>query len=267
LNPDSVPSPFPGLDPFIEGQCWSDFHTDYIAAVRAQIVPQVKPRYVAVIEERIYVERHEQPRELIRPDATLVRPPGSARLADRKAAPGASARPVPVPLPIPQTEREPYIELRFREGGEVVTVIEFLSPANKRGGSDGRREYLAKRETVLRSVTHLVEIDLLRGGEPLPMAAELPEAYGWVIVSAAPRRPIADVWPVQLQEPLPRIDVPLAGDDPPICLDLQAAFTEVYDRAGYDSLLSYALPLRPAVAENDRAFVERIVAQASDSSR
>ena len=41
----------------------------------------------------------------------------------------------------------------------LVTGIEILSPTKKRG--TGREEYLRKRESILLSATHLVEIDLL----------------------------------------------------------------------------------------------------------
>ena len=64
-------------------------------------------------------------------------------------------------------ERVRYLEVRDREGREVVTVIELLSPSNKRAGDD-RESYLAKRRELLRSPAHLVEIDLLRGWTPMP---------------------------------------------------------------------------------------------------
>ena len=127
---------------------------------------------------------------------------------------------------------DPYPEGQVWPGGEVVTIIEVLSPANKRANSDGRREYLAKRAMILRSSAHLVEIDLLRGGERLPMAEPLPSVDYDVIVSRAPRRPMADVWPTTLRQPLPTVPIPLAGEDPEVPLDLQAIFHAVHERAG-----------------------------------
>ena len=55
----------------------------------------------------------------------------------------------------------------------MVTVIEPLSPANKRKG-DGRRKYLAKRAEVLDSHTHRVVLDRLRGDGGMPMNTPLP---------------------------------------------------------------------------------------------
>ena len=65
---------------------------------------------------------------------------------------------------------------------EVVTIVEVLSPANKRAGR-GRDAYLQKRERVLGSSTHLVEIDLLRTGEPMPMAGALRDLDYRIVVS------------------------------------------------------------------------------------
>jgi hypothetical protein len=75
---------------------------------------------------------------------------------------------------MPERVREAFLTIRERETMEVVTVIEVLSPGNKQAGSDGRREYLRKRRDVLLSATHLVELDLLRGGERLPTIEPLP---------------------------------------------------------------------------------------------
>ena len=52
------------------------------------------------------------------------------------------------------------LELTTRK---LVAVIEFLSPTNKRGLE--RKKYLRKRERILLSSVHLLEIDLLRKGK------------------------------------------------------------------------------------------------------
>ena len=149
---------------------------------------------------------------------------------------------------------------------EVVTVIEVLSPGNKRPGSDGRREYLNKRETVLRSPAHLLELDLLRGGERLPTIEALPRADYYAFVCRARRRPLAEVYPWTLYQPLPSIPVPLAQGDPEIALDLQAVFTTVYDRAGYDYALDYAQPVAPPLSEDEQAWCAAILQQAPPPS-
>lgn len=258
----AVGSPFPGIDPFIEGQWWSDFHTDFITALRGELAPKVTPRYIAVIEERVYLERRsEQPTERrphVRPDVSVAI--DAARRLSASPTGALRSVPVQVSLSLPESIREVYIEVRLRDTFEVVTAIELLSPGNKRARSDGRVEYLAKREKLLRSRVHLVELDFLRGGEPLPMAEDLPDSYGWAIVSRSDRRPVADVWPVYLREPLPSIAIPLGGTDPDIDVDLQVAFNTVYERACYAALLEYRRPPDPPLDSGDEEWARQVLA-------
>jgi len=224
-----MPSPFPGMDPYLEEQAWSDFHNRLITEVAYALAPVLRPRYVARIEERVYLERglDEQP-ETIRPDVTVIRTAAAAVGVLERAE--AVAAPVTIPLPMPERVRQTYLEVRLRATQEVVTVLEILSPGNKRQSSAERREYLSKREAVLQSDVHLVELDLLRGGARLPTLRPLPVADHYVAVSRAPERPNAQVWPILLRQRLPVIPVPLAGEDPEAALDLQAVFNGVYDR-------------------------------------
>jgi hypothetical protein len=122
-------------------------------------------------------------------------------------------------------------------------------------GGDGRGGYLIKRDTVLQTATHLVELDLLRGGVRLPMVDTLPAGDYYAIVSRAYRRPRAEVYTWRLFDPLPTIPVPLRRDDPDAPLDLQAVFTMVYDRARYHLSLDYQAPLLP---EPDAALAAQI---------
>jgi hypothetical protein len=154
---------------------------------------------------------------------------------------------------MPEEVREAYITILDREGLEVVTVIELLSPGNKRSGSDGRREYLSKREGILRSSSHLVEVDLLRGGARLPTVEPPPPADYYVYVARALARPRIEVYPSSLRDRLPSIPVPLSGADPDAELDLQAAFERVYARVGYDYSLDYSRPVEPPLEEADAA--------------
>ena len=52
-----MPSPFPGMDPFIESQKWEDFHTRFMTAIGDALVPAVRPKYIVDVERRIYLER------------------------------------------------------------------------------------------------------------------------------------------------------------------------------------------------------------------
>jgi hypothetical protein len=120
-----------------------------------------------------------------------------------------------------------------------VTVIELLSPANKRAGADGRREYLRKREQILQSTVHLVEIDLLLKGERLPTVEPLPEADYYAFVSRSEYRPAVEVYYWRRDERMPTIPVPLLREDGEVYLDLQAVYEETYRRARYGVRLAH----------------------------
>jgi hypothetical protein len=142
---------------------------------------------------------------------------------------------------------------------EVVTVIETLSPANKRASSDGREQYLEKRNEVLESRSHLIELDLLRGGVRLPTITPLPPADYYAIVSRRHTRPRAQVYPWTIHDPLQTIPVPLRRGDPEVSLDLQSVLTTVYDRARYGLSLNYTQPLDPPLSERDAEWAKQVI--------
>jgi hypothetical protein len=246
-----MPSPFPGMDPFLEGQKWTDFHAEFIGDLRAALVPLIVPAYAAHVEERVYVEHAAEGLPAwIRPDVAL---------AGKEARGGAGAATLEAPatarIPLPERQRERFLELRLRDTGRLVTVIEVLSPTNKRPGADGYREYRAKRDAVLLSAAHRVEIDLLRGGERLPMVDPLPEADFYAIVSRAAERPECGVWFWDLRTPLPTLRIPLQEPDPDVEIDLQQVFTRAYDRAGYAYSLRYDAEVVPTLSGADMQWV------------
>ena len=251
-----MPSPFPGMDPFLEGQVWEEFHQLLIGQVHGLLVPQVRPGYVVRVEQRIYLEHPSEETRQIIPDVSLTRQPPSGF---GSGAAVVDAAPFSIPLSMPEERRESFLEIRIRESGELVTVIELLSPSNKRPGSEGAREYLAKRELLLRSGVHLVELDLLRGGRRMPTARPLPPGDYYAVVSRVERRPMADVWPFTLRDPLPALPVPLAVGDGDARLDLAAAFKAVYDRAGYDYSLDCTRGATPPLSSADAAWAEGLL--------
>ena len=256
-------SPFPGMDPYIESQAWADFHHTLIDVLRAVLVPQTRPYYIVRVEERVYVE-HVPPddTEYIRPDVTVLERAEREGLLESPAVTGMAAAitPIIVPLPVPERVREAFLTVRERESMEVITVIEVLSPGNKRANSDGRREYLRRREEVLLSDTHLVELDLLRGGARLPTLRPLPSGDYYALVCRRQQRFQAAVYAWSLRRPLPPIPVPLAAADHDAGLDLQAIFTTVYDRAGYDYALDYRRAIVPPLSHDDHIWMQQVLA-------
>jgi hypothetical protein len=136
--------------------------------------------------------------------------------------------------------REVYLEILHRSDRSLVTAFELLSPANKE--APGRSLYLAKRNALLVRDVHVVELDLLLGGQRLPMHVPLPEGDYHAFVARAERRPDCDVYSWPLPEPLPVLPIPLRAPDPDVLLDLGAVSRTVYERGGYERDIDYALP-------------------------
>lgn len=255
-----MPSPFPGMDPYIEGQIWKDFHGAFLYELRTELVRQVRPGYEVLAQEDVYVEyAEERGRRTIEPDLLIG---GTAARASRGGTdlvtPVASV-PIPLPALALEEERHTFLEIRRLPGRRLVTVVELLSPTNKQPGDKARDRYLEKRRDIQASNVHLVEIDLLRGGARLPMEAPLPAAAYYLLVSCWERRPIADVTPLALRAPLPPLPVPLLDEDA-AWVDLQSVFSSVYERAGYDYILDYTTPVVPPLEEGDALWAETCVA-------
>ena len=247
-----MPSPFPGMNPYLERRSvWHDFHGAFIHACRESLVSQVPAEFVVRIDDHIYVhELAAEDRRLVgRADigiSSFAEAEGGLAVVDIIAAPAQ------VQLPEIDEERVSYIEIRDRESWSVVTVLELLSPANKYQGRD-RDTYCKKREQILRSPVHLVEIDLLRGGPRLPFV-EVPTCEYCVMVSRVQRRPHADFWPLRLREPLPIVPVPLSEGHADVRLDLQAPLHRVYDGARYGNYIYRGEP-EPQLSDADREWV------------
>ncbi len=242
-----MPSPFPGMNPWLEQEgLWPDFHTKFLAALNERLVRQVRPRYIVLLEQHLYVHEPppDAPRRIGRADLSLAPAPSAPDVGIGAAVLEAPAE---VELPMPEIERVPFLEIRDRRNRELIAVLELLSPSNKRG--QDRRQYLTKREEILASAVHLVEIDLLRGGTPMP-AAERPDCTYSILVSRAEARPRAGLWPIPLRERLPVIPVPLRPPDGDARLDLQEALHAVHDAYGYEDFLYDGLPDPPLSAED-----------------
>ncbi|MBI4584799.1 MAG: DUF4058 family protein [Planctomycetes bacterium] len=241
-----MPSPFPGMDPFLEGSEWTSFHTELSSEIARQLAPKLRPKYVARTTRRFVTET---PDDVVittgdlYPDVSVIQSQPSNAV---KTAGTVAMAPPPLQLATVIPARVPHITVEIRDTANrtLVTAIEILSPANKRG--DGYREYIEKRQRLLYSPAHLVEIDLLRLGQRVPMQQALPSAPYFVFLSRAGKRPVVDVWAIQLNMRLPAVPVPLLAGDPDVILDLQTALDAVYDALSYDLSVDYSRP--PEVA-------------------
>jgi hypothetical protein len=209
---------------------------------------QVQPKYIVRIEEHLYVHEHpEDSRRLLgRADVSVAR---SADSEERTSATGLLEAPAYgyVPLSI-DVERAGYLEIQDRQTRELITVVELLSPSNKRRGPD-REQFLAKRRQLLTSSAHYIEVDLLRGGPRLPID-ELPDCDYYALVSRTEERPKVGLWTMRLRDPLPTIPIPLRSPDPDARLDLRQLLDRVYDEAGYESYIYRSQPQPPLSPED-----------------
>jgi hypothetical protein len=251
-----MPSPFPGMNPYLEqSDTWEDFHQSFMTHARDVLSGKVGAHYLVKIEVRLYL--HELPaserRYFGRADAGISTPAPGSRFGE---VPGPVAAPVQLTLPAVDVERHASLEIRDRRNRRLVTVIELLSPTNKPPGPD-RDEYLAKRAQILATSTHLVEIDLRRGGER-PRPPELPDCDYYVLVSRAESRPQLGFWPISLHDPLPPIGIPLTAPDADLTLDLQALLHHVYDAADYGKYIYGEAP-QPPLSEEAAAWAQQFV--------
>ena len=192
-----MPSPFPGIDPFIEGQIWMDFHAEFVPAIRAALNQVLPERYVVRIEEYVYLDlQREDDLMLVQPDVIVLEEPPSvpATTTTGSTATAVAAQPAILTLPLHAQRRQRFLTIRKRQTQQVVTVIELLSPTNERANSLDQAAYLEKREEILRSPAHLVELDLLRGGARLPTVEPLPAGDYYVYVARAQHRPAVEVY-------------------------------------------------------------------------
>lgn len=261
-----MPSPFPGMDPYLEHPAlFPGVHQGLIAVARAALNTLLPQHYVADIGERVYII---QPERDIYPDVVILEYP-SVKPSMEQSATGTSATMVSDPPWVvtyhPVEMREVFIEiLSVGDDSRVITVIEVLSPSNKAAGSAGRQPYLAKQQELFESPTHLIEIDLLRRGEHTVVAPRerLLRRGQWdylVCLHRGGQGNRCEVWPIALRRHLPKIRVPLADGDPDIVLDLQALFDRCYDEGAYARRLDYRREPTPPLQGDDAIRADQIL--------
>lgn len=247
-------NPFPGMNPYLEQPgLWPQVHNRLIVAMADEITSQVAPTYRVSIEERIYTTTEAIPLIGIADVSVAQRNTDESRSA--RTAQLSEPRRVRVPLLTEVTER--FLEVRLVQTNALICVIELLSPKNKKSG-EGRTAYETKRLRILGSATHLVEIDLLRGGEPMPVADPARKPYS-ILVSRGHQRPDAELYEFELTEPIPNFPVPLQpGESEPVVM-LQQLVNDVYTRARFDLAIDYSLPLKRAFTDEEASWVASVV--------
>ena len=253
-------NPFPGMNPYLETRgLWPEVHNSLIAAMKSFLRQRLPFKYSVIMEERVAIGQNpaeEPPARYARPDLTI-----SSQEAPRisGAHPDSEdTRAVTVVLPEIYTVREWFIEIREQSRGKPVTILEVLSPTNKNPGA-GREQYLDKRQRILESATHMVEIDLVRVGRPMPLEGYDGDAPYRNLVSRWQDRPAAALYPFRLQSVIPDITVPLLDDDAEPTLPLGEMVHDLYLQDYYCNYVDYGADPAGPLSDNDREWLDKIL--------
>ncbi len=257
-----MPSPFPGMDPYLEDpELWPDVHSTLINEIRNALNPALRPRYVARIELRVYISDQDDPARAFRvPDVRIDKTPrrkGAKKVQKQETV--AVAEPLTIPFLTDEEIEEARLEIRHVESKALVTVIEILSPANKIRGSAGRKSFLDKRREILNSEVHWVELDLLRAGTPSLARLARADCDYRIVVARCDQCTYGRFWPVRVRQALPVIGVPLRGKDPDVPLDLNAVLRTAYDKAEYDATIDYRRDPVPPLSREDAAWAAKLL--------
>lgn len=253
-----MPSPYPGMDPWIEHPgLWPDVHERLVIAIADHLGPILRPRYYVAVGVHSYIiTPPPEPSHIRYPDVMVVDAPhGGPGAAPATAVFG---EPVVVHVPVAEEVEESYLEVREVATGDVITVIEVLSLTNKRPG-EGRRTYEAKRSQVLRSLTHLVEIDLLRDWEPMPFRGNGRDSHYRILVRRGEQRQRAHLYAFTVRDPIPCFPLPLQEGDMEPAVDLKPMLDGLYDRASYDLRVDYTQPPVPPLSDTDAQWAGQVL--------
>ncbi len=232
-----MPSPFPGMDPFLEAR-WGGAHTTMIVHARRQLQSQLPEGLLADIEEYFAIQIDDETRHY-RPDVAVVQTEGSS--ASQAGTAVLDAPEVAVPfIAIDEPETMHRIRINSIEDDRLVTSIEILSPSNKESEL-ARERFRRKQINLLGGGANLVEIDLLISGgwtvfvrdDRIPPDYRTP--YRICVVRAdAPWAP--EAYKAPLESRLPVIRIPLRKHDPDIHLDLQLLVDAAWEDGAYGRL-------------------------------
>lgn len=267
-----MPSPFPGMDPYLEvNPLWQRFHAWFVRKLAEISLPKAQ-RLGCWIDVEHSVYQREPTGEL-----TLLGEPDDTLALERGAGPafdpvGGVAVAVARPHAVREIALDPATLERFKQAylvvreqdeyRRVLAVVEVLSPANKSG--DYVPRYQEKRRRFIASAAHFLEIDLLRAGanpsrDTFPEFASAP--YFIFLARKTSRGRSEEAIAVRLQDPLPVVGLPTTASRPILPLDLPTAFAAAYDLSVPAGVIHYDRPPPGRLSEADAAWVDECLRQ------
>jgi hypothetical protein len=209
----------------------------------------VAPRYYVALERRTYLLKPDDIVFIGRPDIAIATKEASVVPVMAPVFNGV----LDVEVPMNDEVGEDYLEIHEVRTGKLVTLIELLSPTNKLD-KDGREQYETKRAQVLSSHTNLIEIDLLRAGEPMAVVGRAARSDYRVLISRGHERPRARLYFFSLRQPIPQFPLPLLPGEMEPLIDLNTTLHALYTRARYDLRVDYSQPPVPPLSSDDTAW-------------
>lgn len=253
--------PFPGMDPYLEGHLWSDFHHTLAVYIKAQLVSQISPKYLVRTEIYTVLDTAmEKDIGIMYPDVSVFK---NQKIKEPAVAYGNQSEPPAATPPttiireqMPVEVRIPVIEIRDKAHNQLVTAIEILSPVNKR--TPGLIPYRKKRKQLHESGVHLIEIDLLRRGTRPIKHPNLPQSH-YLISLWRGNSVNTEIWAIDVKDALPIINVPLLPIDDDAVLAINRAFIEVYQMSQYQTEIDYTKsPVLPTFSKSDQEWMRNL---------
>lgn len=230
-----MPSPFPGMDPYLEDEkYWPSFQQHLVASLYQVLMPSLintdrMDRYRARVGQRRYIVEMPLFTSVLREEHV-----------------------------------EEFVEIRQRSDGQLVTLIDIPSPTNKTR-TEGREAYLARRHDAQREGANLVEIDLVLQGQPLLdySRENLPEWNYLVTVVRRHQPERYEIYSSTIRKRLPRFKLPLAASEHDAVVDLQIAFNRAYDSGGFGNLIDYDSPPKHVQTDADLRWIDDLLVEAN----
>lgn len=248
-------SPFPGMNPWLEGYVWPDVHNRLAIMITELLAPHIAPKYVARVE--LYTVNDDNPSSeigIMYPDVEILQ--RQDIVSEPAMAYGNATITMPntiVPFTVAIPTRIPVVEIRDVAKNKLITAIEILSPVNKR--HPGIVDYRKKQVALHRKGVNLLEIDLLRRGTRPFTHPKIAHAHYQMMLLRA-KEFNASVWTINIQDTLPILPIPLRSPDPDVSLDLGKALSIIFERSLYHLSLDYKQdPPPPIFEEKDKIWI------------
>jgi hypothetical protein len=258
---------------------WEPFHNDFIGVLVDLLDPDVRAPYYIAREKSLqisvpYTNGGSNPSRT-KPDLMIYRA-GTGTSSAPTAVLEAPTEVIDVVATL-EEEDHPAAAVIYKISdsgypGTPITRFELLSPGNKPPGAH-HSQYVVKRRETLYAGLRLVEIDLLHESRPavpriLSYPDREPNASAYTLLVSDPRPNVETgktaIYSVHVNAPLPRVRVPLDGEDS-IIVDFNAAYHLLLERRRLfrEVLVDYTHePLNMQTYTNaDQAAIRAIIAQ------